>query len=112
MASFCPGTISSSLLIIIHKEFLMQILTTFRGHMVPFADFVFAPQRQSTMVFTNICPQWQTFNGGNWNYLEQDLRHLTQKLNMDFVVYTGTYVRCSENLQLCFSLLKNFEKQY
>ena len=36
--------------------------------------------------------QWQTFNGGNWNSLENDVRSFVGRLNRDLIMYTGTWV--------------------
>lgn len=63
-----------------------------KGHMVAFADFTFNTQQQATMTYINAAPQWQTFNGKNWNDLETDVRGLVGRLNEDFIVYTGTFV--------------------
>ena len=58
-----------------------------------YSDFVYNTQQQATMVFINANPQWQTFNGQNWNYLEQDVRAFVGRVNQDLIVYTGSYVR-------------------
>lgn len=63
-----------------------------RGHLVAYSDFVFNTQQQATMVFVNANPQWQTFNGQNWNYLEQDVRAFVGRVNQDLIVYTGSHV--------------------
>lgn len=63
-----------------------------RGHLVAFGDHPFAAQQQATMVFVNAAPQWQTFNGGNWNSLEINVRALAGRLNRDLIVFTGTWV--------------------
>lgn len=47
----------------------------------------------ATFWYTNAAPQWQTFNGNNWNSLENDARSLAARLGKDLDVYTGTYVR-------------------
>lgn len=64
-----------------------------RGHLVAFGDHPFGAQQQATMVFVNAAPQWQTFNGGNWNSLEINIRALAGRLNRNLIVYTGTWVR-------------------
>lgn len=42
-----------------------------RGHLAAKSDFIFATGQRLTFYFTNCAPQWQPFNAGNWNYLEQ-----------------------------------------
>lgn len=62
-----------------------------RGHLVAKADFVYGIQHRSTFYYVNTAPQWQTFNGGNWNDLEANVRKYAGLKNMDLDVYTGTY---------------------
>ena len=61
-----------------------------RGHLTPKADFATDAQRVYTMITTNIAPQWQLFNGGNWNYLETALRSYATQTNHALYVFTGT----------------------
>ena len=42
------------------------------------------------MVTTNIAPQWQAFNGGNWQELEKALRSYATKEGHALYVVTGT----------------------
>ena len=42
------------------------------------------------MVTTNIAPQWQRFNGGNWNNLEKAIRKYASQSNHTLYVFTGT----------------------
>jgi hypothetical protein len=62
-----------------------------RGHLAPNADFLFYSWMDSSYHFINVAPQWQTFNGQNWFYLEDDLRDLVTGRQLDVVVYTGTH---------------------
>jgi hypothetical protein len=62
-----------------------------RGHLSAKADFVYGSQHRATFHFVNVSPQWQTFNGRNWEALESSVRAYADKRNVDFVVYTGTY---------------------
>lgn len=57
------------------------------------ADFLHGSAQMATFWYTNAAPQWQTFNGNNWNALENDARSLAARLGKDLDVYTGTYVR-------------------
>lgn len=62
-----------------------------RGHLAAKADFIYATQQRATFHFINIAPQWQTFNGRNWNNIEMDVRSYVDANLFDLVVYTGTY---------------------
>ncbi|XP_022903812.2 uncharacterized protein [Onthophagus taurus] len=62
-----------------------------RGHLTAKADFLFGAQQRATFYFVNAAPQWQTFNGQNWMYLESDTRDFAASKNKDLIVYTGTY---------------------
>ena len=62
-----------------------------RGHLSARADFVYGSQQRATFHFVNVSPQWQTFNGGNWEKLESSVRAYADKKKLDLVVYTGTY---------------------
>lgn len=42
-----------------------------RGHLAAKTDFILSPSQRATFTFINVAPQWQPFNGGNWNTLEQ-----------------------------------------
>lgn len=46
----------------------------------------------ATFWYVNCVPQWQVFNGNNWNYLEIDSRKLAATLKLDLTVYTGAMV--------------------
>ncbi|KAK9736701.1 DNA/RNA non-specific endonuclease [Popillia japonica] len=62
-----------------------------RGHLTAKADFIYGAQHRLTFYFVNAAPQWQTFNGQNWNYLEENVRSFASRKNLDLIVYTGTY---------------------
>lgn len=62
-----------------------------RGHLTAKTDFIFGSQQRLTFYFVNAAPQWQTFNGGNWKTLEQNVRDYASNKNVSLVVYTGTY---------------------
>ncbi|KAJ7374446.1 hypothetical protein OS493_007552 [Desmophyllum pertusum] len=61
-----------------------------RGHLTPKADFTTDEERAYTMITTNIAPQWQLFNGGNWENLEKALRKYATQTNHVLYVFTGT----------------------
>lgn len=62
-----------------------------RGHHTAKADFVYGSQHRATFHFVNVSPQWQTFNGANWNSLEMSVRTYADKNKLTLDVYTGTY---------------------
>ncbi|KAJ3666466.1 hypothetical protein Zmor_001907 [Zophobas morio] len=62
-----------------------------RGHLTAKADFVYAPQQTATFHYVNAAPQWQTFNGFNWENAESDVRDYADSSGLDLKVYTGTY---------------------
>ncbi|XP_017781048.1 PREDICTED: uncharacterized protein LOC108565885 [Nicrophorus vespilloides] len=62
-----------------------------RGHLTAKADFVYGIQHRVTFYYVNVAPQWQTFNGRNWNTLEMDVRDYAGSKDLDLVVYTGTH---------------------
>lgn len=62
-----------------------------RGHLTAKADFVYGSQHRLTFYFVNAAPQWQTFNGGNWERLESSVRNFASYRGLDLIIYTGTY---------------------
>ena len=62
-----------------------------RGHYSAKADFVYGSQHRATFHYVNVSPQWQTFNGGNWETLESSVRTYADKKKHNLYVYTGTY---------------------
>ncbi|XP_059061998.1 uncharacterized protein LOC131854846 isoform X1 [Achroia grisella] len=66
-----------------------QFLT--RGHLAAKTDFIYATGQSSSFYFINAAPQWQPFNAGNWNWLEQNLRKRIGQAGYNTIVYTGTF---------------------
>ncbi|CAF4936066.1 unnamed protein product [Pieris macdunnoughi] len=62
-----------------------------RGHLLAKSELVFAVGQRATFHFINASPQWQPFNGGNWNNLEQNLRSRVAQAGYHTTVYTGTF---------------------
>lgn len=61
-----------------------------RGHLTPRADFVYGFQQAATMYYVNVAPQWQQFNGGNWELLERAVRNFLRAENgLEYKVITG-----------------------
>lgn len=68
-----------------------------RGHLAARSDFIFGLQQQGSFYFTNAAPQWQSFNGGNWEVLENHLKRYVDRQNINIEIYTGTYGVMSYN---------------
>ncbi|XP_023288044.1 uncharacterized protein LOC111673945 [Orussus abietinus] len=62
-----------------------------RGHLTAKTDFVYGAAQWTTFWYLNSAPQWQTFNGGNWMMLEQDVRAFASDRQLDLEVYTGVH---------------------
>lgn len=62
-----------------------------RGHMTPDADFIFTSGQFATYFYSNVCPQFQTINGGNWKRVESLTRQLAEQEQTNLDIYTGVY---------------------
>lgn len=62
-----------------------------RGHLAAKTDFIYATGQRSSFYFINAAPQWQPFNAGNWNWLEQNLRARIGAAGYNTMIYTGTF---------------------
>ncbi|KAG6448780.1 hypothetical protein O3G_MSEX005670 [Manduca sexta] len=62
-----------------------------RGHLAAKTDFIYATGQRASFYFINAAPQWQPFNAGNWNSLEQNLRRRIGQAGYQTTIYTGTF---------------------
>jgi len=63
-----------------------------KGHLMPAADAAFSNSTMAeTFYFTNICPQNETLNAGDWQYLEKRVRQWANRYGSVWVV-TGPIV--------------------
>uniref|UniRef100_A0A1B0D5G0 DNA/RNA non-specific endonuclease domain-containing protein n=1 Tax=Phlebotomus papatasi TaxID=29031 RepID=A0A1B0D5G0_PHLPP len=62
-----------------------------RGHLAARADFIFGNHQRASFYFINAAPQWQTFNGGNWERIEDGVRNFVADRNIEVEVFTGTW---------------------
>lgn len=62
-----------------------------RGHLAPDADFIFSSSQFATYFYANVCPQFQSINGGNWARIEATSRRLAEQEATNVNIYTGTY---------------------
>lgn len=60
-----------------------------RGHLAAKADFARANEQHATYMLANAAPQWNTFNGENWERVERTSRALASR-GFNLEVYTGT----------------------
>jgi hypothetical protein len=73
---------------------LVQASTDFymaRGHLAAKADFIYGSEHRATFHFINAAPQWQIFNGYNWERVEDSCRRIVGEHRLTLDVYTGTY---------------------
>ena len=62
-----------------------------RGHFAPDGDFIDAGHQDATYYYINTAPQWQSFNNGNWKYLESSTRDIAAKRSLTLTTYTGGF---------------------
>ncbi|GAB0092064.1 uncharacterized protein DMENIID0001_070220 [Sergentomyia squamirostris] len=62
-----------------------------RGHLAARADFIFRNHQRASFYFINAAPQWQTFNGGNWERIEDGVRQFVANRGIEVEVYTGIW---------------------
>ncbi|XP_055855488.1 uncharacterized protein LOC129918788 [Episyrphus balteatus] len=62
-----------------------------RGHLAAKTDFPYSTQQRGTFLFSNVAPQWQSFNAGNWKVVEENVRKWVAKKKMNVICYTGIY---------------------
>lgn len=61
-----------------------------RSHLAAKADFFYSAQQNASSKYINVAPQWQSFNGFNWNQTENDSRDYASRHNIT-LQWTGTY---------------------
>ncbi|XP_054085093.1 LOW QUALITY PROTEIN: uncharacterized protein LOC105214607 [Zeugodacus cucurbitae] len=66
-----------------------------RGHLAAKADQIFSGQQKSTFHFLNAAPQWQSFNGGNWSTIEDDVREYANNNGTTLLCWTGILGICT-----------------
>lgn len=62
-----------------------------RGHLTARADFFYPAQQNATFRYINAAPQWQSFNGLNWNEIELSTRNYASRNGVNLQVWTGIY---------------------
>ena len=62
-----------------------------RGHLTAKVEVIYGAQQRGTFWFMNAAPQFQSFNGGNWEAVESSTRRfMRDRQIVDGEVYTGT----------------------
>jgi len=62
-----------------------------KGHLTPNGDFKDDNyERSFTYITTNIAPQWQPFNAGNWAKIESAVTTYAKNKGRTLYVFTGT----------------------
>jgi DNA/RNA endonuclease G (NUC1) len=62
-----------------------------RGHMSPDADGIFRSWQFTTYFYTNVVPQWQVINAGNWLRIENAARSIATTMQEDLVIFNGAH---------------------
>ncbi|XP_059620187.1 uncharacterized protein LOC132264119 [Phlebotomus argentipes] len=62
-----------------------------RGHLAPDGDGIFRSWQFTTYFYTNVAPQWQQTNGGNWLRVENAARTKAHNMQQDLLIFTGTF---------------------
>jgi len=75
------------------SEFLFQPsegLYLARGHLTPSGDLLYRNWQEVTYMYSNVVPQWQVVNNGNWREVEEAVRNRAKAKKSTFQVFTGT----------------------
>jgi DNA/RNA endonuclease G (NUC1) len=62
-----------------------------RGHMSPDADGIYRSWQFTTYFYTNVVPQWQVINAGNWLRIENAARSIATTMGEDLVIFNGAH---------------------
>lgn len=85
------ATISASLGYNASEFFDTSNIFLARGHLAAKADYIMGSPQRGTFLFINAGPQWQSFNAGNWQRVEDGLRTMVTQRQISLDCYTGTY---------------------
>ena len=61
-----------------------------RGHLAPKGDLLYTDWQEASYMYSNVVPQWQRINNGNWKTVEEGVRSSARRRGHTFNVYTGT----------------------
>lgn len=74
-----------------HQKYFSNSTFLSRGHFAPDADFIFSSHQFATYFYANVCPQFQSINGGNWVQVEMITRRMAEQSQTNLNIYTGAY---------------------
>nr|XP_040570009.1 uncharacterized protein LOC121119415 [Lepeophtheirus salmonis] len=61
-----------------------------KGHLSPDAAFIYSAEQDGTYFYSNVAPQFQSFNNRNWKSIESTARKWASDNKRNLEVYTGT----------------------
>jgi len=61
-----------------------------RGHLTPSGDLLYRNWQEVTYMYSNVVPQWQVVNNGNWKDVEDAVRSWAKLRKSSLHVFTGT----------------------
>jgi len=61
-----------------------------RGHLAPSGDLLYRNWQEVSYMYSNVVPQWQVVNNGNWRDVEEAVRARANIRESTLLVYTGT----------------------
>jgi len=61
-----------------------------RGHLTPSGDLLYRNWQEVTYMYSNVVPQWQVVNNGNWREVEEAVRSRAKSRKSTLQVFTGT----------------------
>lgn len=62
-----------------------------RGHLSAKSDHIFGSHQRTTFTFINAAPQWQRFNDGTWNTIENEVKRYVSREKITVDCYTGAW---------------------
>jgi len=61
-----------------------------RGHLTPSGDLIYRDWQEVSYMYSNVVPQWQVVNNGNWRDVEEAVRARAKQRQATMQVFTGT----------------------
>ena len=77
-----------------------------RGHLAPKGDLLYTDWQEASYMYSNVVPQWQRINNGNWKTVEEGVRSAARKRGVTLQVYTGTLGVFKVSSRIMYSLIE------